>query len=137
MVEANKSRRLEERLKATTSGCPLMTLEMRESDLFKVVIKSIYACRFLIPIEKVFCSIRKVKEAFFILKARTIDPDGLYFVKKHFNTYISSIFFLFFFFYLSLSYSSRFKLQLRSFRVPIKKFPYHSQCELTIKPEEG
>ena len=73
-----------------------MTLEMRESDTLKVVIKSIYACRFFIPIEKVFCSIRKVKEAFFILKARTIDPDGLNFVKKHFNAYISSILFLFF-----------------------------------------
>ena len=30
----------------------------------------------------------------------------------------------------------KFKLQLLSFRVPIKKFPYHSRCELTIMPEE-
>lgn len=28
------------------------------------------------------------------------------------------------------------QLQLRSFRVPIKKFPYHSRRELTIMPEE-
>lgn len=31
----------------------------------------------------------------------------------------------------------KFKLQLLSFRVPIKKFPCHSRCELTIMPEEG
>lgn len=30
----------------------------------------------------------------------------------------------------------KFKLQLLSFRVPIKKFPYHSRRELTIMPEE-
>ena len=122
-------------------------MKLIRNDWLKVVIKRIYACRFFIPIEKVFCSIRKVKEAFFILKATTIDPDGLNFVKKHFKAYISSNLFLFFFFcclsatVLDSVVSNplpvfKLQLQLRSFRVPIKKFPYHSRRELTIMPEE-
>ena len=99
------------------------------------------------PLKKSSAQFERSKKLFFILKATTIDPDGLNFVKKHFKAYISSNLFLFFFFcclsatVLDSVVSNplpvfKFKLQLLSFRFPIKKFPYHSRCELTIMPEE-
>ena len=48
------------------------------------------------PLKKCSAQFERSNKLFFILKATTIYPDGLNFVKKHFNAYISSILFLFF-----------------------------------------